>query len=82
MIFVVYQIQLDKIIIPVFDICFVPYAGSMQLPTPSVSVTVQQLGTQTAVAWDACQSKSVIDAYVGVQGVQVEGGCRLGCLFL
>lgn len=59
--FVMFEANLATIVIPVFDICVVPYKGDQSPPTPCASVTLQQLGTDVAVSWDACQSKSTID---------------------
>lgn len=65
-VFVLFEANLKTIIIPVFELCISPGTGSQALPVPSASVTLQQLGDEIAVSWDACQSKSVVDRYVPV----------------
>ncbi len=61
MVWVIYEHNFGTIVLPVFKVCFVPYEGTTEVVKASPGVTVQQIGTEVAVGWDACESKVTVD---------------------
>lgn len=62
--FDIFRVDLALLVLPVFDVCVTPVSEPLEVPAASRSVQLQQLGREVAVAWDACQSQSVIDKCV------------------
>ncbi len=64
-VFVIYSYNFATLVLPLFGPeCMIPYAGTLEAPTPSTTVQLQQQGSELALSWDACQSKVVVDRYV------------------
>jgi hypothetical protein len=75
-VWVIYEYNLDTIVLPLFGVCFVPYAGTTEAVAASPSVRLQQIGSEVAVGWDACQSKVTVDR-CGVHSASFEHGCTV-----
>ncbi len=78
--FVMVEIGLSPIEIPLFKFCFVPVAGNLDKPTPSRNVKLVQFGTEVELTWDACQASSVVDKYTVCLGTRPGGEDVAACV--